>query len=179
MTTEAGPARRSSAGKILNGFVVLAVVVCLGTLIAVAALGQPEPDSRDARVHRIAAELRCPVCQNLSAADSPAPLAAQMRRQIGEQVDQGRSEQQIRAHFVAAYGDSVLLTPPRRGLGEIAHLLPLTVLLVAAASAALLLRRWRRDAAGDVQEASARAVTDPERARLDAALTLLRQEDPR
>ena len=179
MTTESGRTHRSAAGKVLNGLVVLAVVACLGTLIAVAALGEPEPGSRDARVHQIASELRCPVCQNLSAADSPAPLAAQMRRQIGEQVDQGRSEDQIRAHFVAAYGDSVLLTPPRRGLGEIAHLLPLTVLLVAAASAALLLRRWRRDAADDAQAASVGAVADRERTRLDAALILLRQQDPR
>lgn len=124
--------------------VVVAVLAGLVTLLAVALAGSRPPQTTAEQARQIATTLRCPVCKDLSAADSPAPLAGQMRRQIKELVEQGRTPDQIRAHFVRAYGNSVLMSPPRRGIGQLAYLLPLLVVVTAGAAGGLLLRRWRR-----------------------------------
>ena len=93
------------------------LLVALGALAAVAARGPVPPSTPAERVHAIATGLRCPVCRDLSVADSPAPLARQMRDRIAEGVAAGKSPETIRREFVAAYGESVLLVPARRGAG--------------------------------------------------------------
>ena len=56
------------------------------------------------RVMRLAEELRCLVCQNETIAASQASLAFDLRAQIRSQLQQGQSEEQVRAHLVARYG---------------------------------------------------------------------------
>ena len=166
-------------GRSLVGLVVLAVVAAgLVALVVVAVRGEAPPTSQAQRAHQIASTLRCPICEDLSVADSPAPLAGQMRQQISAQL-----AEQIRAGFVAAYGDSVLLTPPHRGIGQIAYLLPFLVLVAGLAAATLLLRGWRRRPAV-ATSASRRTgaeqsnLTAADRDRLEDALTRLREEEP-
>lgn len=57
-------------------------------------------------------ELRCMVCQGEALADSNAPLAAEVRREVHDMVLQGQSEQQVRDHMVARYGEFILYRPP-------------------------------------------------------------------
>jgi cytochrome c-type biogenesis protein CcmH len=129
--------------------VLLAVAVAAGTLLAMVVTGSGRDPSLTEQAHDVASSLRCPVCQDLSAADSAAPMAAQMRRQILDDLRRGRSPEQIRSTFVGAYGDSVLLTPPRRGAGTLAYALPVLVVLAAGSTGGLLLRRLlRRPAVG-------------------------------
>ena len=61
---------------------------------------------------RLSASLRCMVCQNQTLAESNAPLAADMRRQIREHLGQGRSEQQVKEFFEQRYGAFVRYDPP-------------------------------------------------------------------
>jgi len=56
--------------------------------------------------------LRCLVCQNQTIADSNAELAQDLRRQVREQIAQGRSDAEIVAYMVQRYGDFVLYKPP-------------------------------------------------------------------
>ena len=65
----------------------------------------------DARVERLAQELRCVVCQGQSVAESHAPLAVDMKRQLREGLAAGRSEQQLREDLVQRYGEQVLYRP--------------------------------------------------------------------
>src|SRR4051794_22117776 len=104
---------RGRSGWLVAGLGLAALL----TFAVIAIHGSPPPASRAQQVHSIAAGLRCPVCRDLSVADSPAPLAGQMRTQIAQQLAAGRTPDQIRQHFLAAYGDSVLMSPPHRGLG--------------------------------------------------------------
>lgn len=108
------------------------------------ALVRAEPI--DDEVRRIARQLRCPICESVSVADSPSDLAAQMRAVIRKKLEAGESEQAIIDYFVQAYGDSVLLEPPRRGLGWAIWLGPLIALAVGALLLAWLLRTWLRRA---------------------------------
>ncbi|ABL81470.1 MULTISPECIES: cytochrome c-type biogenesis protein CcmH [unclassified Nocardioides] len=138
------PARpaRPSGGRLRLALAALVLMATAGALVWGAATGRPPTDEE--RATAIAAGLRCPVCTDLSAADSSAPLARQMRTEIRQQVAAGVSDEEIRRGFVEAYGPSVLLTPPADGIGRVAHLLPVLVLAAAAAGGATVLVRGRR-----------------------------------
>lgn len=81
-------------------------------LFAAAAMGQGQDANLDRRVMNLAHELRCLVCQNETLADSQAPLAADLRNQIREQLAAGKSEREVVDFLVARYGDFVLYRPP-------------------------------------------------------------------
>jgi cytochrome c-type biogenesis protein CcmH len=56
-------------------------------------------------------ELRCMQCQNESLADSPVGLASDLRRDVRELIEAGQSDEQIRDHMVARYGEFILFRP--------------------------------------------------------------------
>lgn len=92
----------------------------LATLLAAASLcawGQSAEIANadpkvEARLKSIAHELRCLVCQNQTIADSNAELAQDLRRQVREQIAQGRTDAEIIGYMVQRYGDFVLYKPP-------------------------------------------------------------------
>jgi cytochrome c-type biogenesis protein CcmH len=86
-------------------------------IMAAAQTAQPMPEDPvvNKRAMRLAEELRCLVCQNQTIADSSAELAVDLRRQIREQIAQGKNDGQIMDYMVARYGDFVLYRPPLKG----------------------------------------------------------------
>ena len=66
------------------------------------------------RVLGISEQLRCLVCQNQSIADSNAELAVDLRNQVIEQINAGRTDEEIIKYMVDRYGDFVLYNPLRR-----------------------------------------------------------------
>ncbi len=64
------------------------------------------------RMLKIAAELRCLVCQNQTIADSSAGLAVDLRNQVREMLQRGQSEKEIMDYMTARYGEFVLYRPP-------------------------------------------------------------------
>lgn len=68
----------------------------------------------EARAKALQKELRCLVCQGQSIDESNAPLAADLRRLIRQQMQVGQSDQQIKDFLVARYGAFVLMRPPVR-----------------------------------------------------------------
>lgn len=116
------------------------VIGALAVLVAVAAVAVPRPETADERVARIAAELRCPVCQGLSVNDSPSESAREMRAIIERRVAEGRGDDEIRDEFRAAYGDWILLAPPT---GDPRGLIWLVPLVAVAAGMLLVFSRLR------------------------------------
>jgi cytochrome c-type biogenesis protein CcmH len=82
----------------------------------------PTPDrpladaAQEARAQALFNDIRCVVCQHEAIADSPAGIAADMRRLVRDEIAAGRSDQQVRDDLVRRYGDFVLFTPPLRGV---------------------------------------------------------------
>src|SRR5678815_5750111 len=110
----------------------------------------PAPDLED-RTREIATELRCVVCQNLSVADSPSEMAQQMRAIVREQLQAGKSADQIKEFFVSKYGEWVLLKPRATGFSALLWILPYVVLGLGIIAALWLVRRWvrKKDANSD------------------------------
>jgi cytochrome c-type biogenesis protein CcmH len=86
----------------------------------------------DARTEDVASLLRCPVCQGLSVADSPATMAVNMRGQVRELLAAGYDQEQILAYFEHSYGEFVRLEPPLRGVNWLVWLGPLVALAAGA-----------------------------------------------
>ena len=70
----------------------------------------PDPELQQ-RYYELTHELRCMQCQNESLADSPVGLAADLRLQVRELLLAGQSDEQIRDHMVARYGEFILFRP--------------------------------------------------------------------
>jgi cytochrome c-type biogenesis protein CcmH len=79
---------------------------------SLAGLARDRRDALDARVQRIGAELRCLVCRNQTIADSNAPLAADLRREVREQLLRGASDDEVLRFMTQRYGDFVRYRPP-------------------------------------------------------------------
>lgn len=88
---------------------ILAAFLCL------AATDDPADHLRnprdEARAEALFREVRCPVCQGESIAESDAPLAADLRRVIRNHIAIGASDEGIRKYLSARYGDFVLFRP--------------------------------------------------------------------
>ena len=110
-------------------------------LILFAASAFAQDSDVERRVHAVATELRCLVCQNQTLAESNAPLAVDMRNQIREQMKAGASDRDVVEFLVARYGDFVLYRPPLKASTLALWAGPFVIL---AFGAWLLARRIRR-----------------------------------
>ena len=99
----------------------------------------------DARVQSIATELRCLVCQNETLAASQSALAADLRTQIGKQLQAGRTDDQIRDYMVERYGEFVLYRPAFNARTALLWLGPFALLGIALL---VLFRTVRRHGRG-------------------------------
>lgn len=95
----------------------------------------------DARVYKLAQELRCLVCQNETIADSRAPLAIDLRNQVREQFAAGKSEAEVVDFLVSRYGDFVLYRPPFKSTTALLWLGPALLLIGGVGWLAFRLRR--------------------------------------
>lgn len=92
----------------------LAASLVLASAAAACAAAAPQGAELEARVDRLAAALRCQVCDNQAIADSDAKLARDMKAVVREQLAAGRSEEQVIGFLSQRYGDYVLYKPPLR-----------------------------------------------------------------
>lgn len=114
---------------------------CLGAAFA----AQPvQEDPLDRAVLEIARDLRCAVCQNQPVSESNADLAKDMRQIIREQLQAGKSRNEIVDYFVARYGDYVLMKPPAARSGLLLWLAPPLVVVILVLLAWFFLRKRTR-----------------------------------
>ena len=132
-------------------------------VIALVPAHAADDAALEQRVQRIAAELRCLVCQNQSLADSHADLAVDLKNKVREQLKQGASEKDVLNFMTERYGDFVLYRPPLRATTLLLWFGP--GLLLVAGLVALFLRLRRRT----TQPVEAE-LTPAERARAAALL---------
>lgn len=91
------------------------------TLVLVANLAQSPAHAVDVfafknpehaqRYSDLAARLRCPKCLNTNLEGSDAPIAQDLKQEIYEQIQSGRSDAEILDFMRARYGDFILYEP--------------------------------------------------------------------
>ena len=96
------------------------------------------------RMIGLAEKLRCLVCQNESLASSHAELAEDLRREVREQMQMGKSDQEIIDYLVARYGDFVLYEPPMKSYTVLLWFGPFALLLIGAGVLVFQLRKRRK-----------------------------------
>jgi cytochrome c-type biogenesis protein CcmH len=114
----------------------------------------------------LVSELRCLVCQNQTIGDSNADLAADLRRQVHEMLQQGKSRDEILQFMTERYGDFVLYNPPLKAKTSLLWLGPVAFLIIGVLAVLLFIRRKKTiDSAnteGDVEKLATvrRLLTD-------------------
>lgn len=86
-------------------------------------------------------ELRCLVCQNQTIADSNAELAADLRRQVYEMVEQGKTREEIVQFLTDRYGDFVLYKPPLKMKTGLLWFGPLLFLVIGLTTVFVIVRK--------------------------------------
>ena len=124
----------------------LLVIILLIPSLAAAEEARPLADNTqvEVRLKTLAVELRCLVCQNQTLADSNAPLAEDLRREVREMITKGMSDREIIDFLVQRYGDFVLYRPPWKATTTLLWLGPFLLLIAGATALVLALRRRQK-----------------------------------
>jgi len=128
-----------------------ALLMCVLALRAFAIDPLPFKDrAEEVRFQNLTKELRCLVCQNQSLADSEAQLAGELRRQVFEMMQSGKSDAEIKQYLVARYNDFVLYDPPMKPGTWLLWLGPGALLIVGVGVLLNVLRKRARQAVADI-----------------------------
>jgi len=140
--------------------VLLTTLLLASTVVAQGPRGEDKEPlvfqsaDQEERYKDLTLELRCLVCQNQNLADSDAPLAQQLRGEIFDMLQDGRSDEEITGFMVDRYGDFVLYRPPMQGNTLALWVMPLAILLIGAFGVALTVRNRSRKLAAARQKES-------------------------
>ena len=126
---------------------------------AVPTIADPVVAKREVE---LASQLRCLVCQNQSIAESNAGLAADLRKQLRQQIAEGKSDKEIVEYMTSRYGDFVLYKPPFKATTLLLWLGPALLLAVGLFAASRMMRARRI--------ASAAGLSPQDRARAEQLL---------
>ena len=120
--------------------------VAAAVIVASLAIGaaRPGPSSLAARTEALASQVRCPVCQGESAAQSQTPAAVAIRTQISSELAAGLPGQAVLDDIERSYGASILEKPPASGVSLLVWVLPAVVAVAGIAVLGAAFARWRR-----------------------------------
>jgi cytochrome c-type biogenesis protein CcmH len=123
--------------------IALAIVAIVGAIWSYVLLTTPPQQTLDQEVRDVGLQLKCLSCQGESVADSPSVFGQESRYVIRQQLQSGKSEQQVMQYFVSRYGDRILLSPQWQGFQLLAWLVPIGMLLIGLILVYATLRTWR------------------------------------
>lgn len=140
---------------------------------------QFDEDGKAAIFRQLANELRCPKCQNQNLADSNAMIADDLRRELYQQVQEGKGSQEIVDFMVNRYGDFVLYRPKVNAMTYVLWYGPAALCVIAAFAFAMVIRQRRKSLKNDLnqpvqsihlQDSPSSDFSDEEQARLNRLL---------
>ena len=136
----------------------LGIFLVIVTLVAVVPAPAGDPliftdAEREVRYQQLTVQLRCLVCQNQNLADSDAPLAQDLRQEIYNMMQAGRTDDEIKQFLIDRYGDFVLYMPPVKSNTLVLWLMP-ALLLIGGALVVLIAVQKRKLHPGGQDEES-------------------------
>lgn len=124
------------------GWIAIGWLLLICTLALAAYGGTSSAQSLDQRTEEIASQLRCPVCQGETIAESQADIAVSIRALIRRDARAGQSSDRITAFLLSRY-PNISLEPSTSGIGSIAWLAPPLLLLGGSGLLLTLVADWR------------------------------------
>lgn len=144
------PSKSRWGGGFRSVLVSLLVILALTSVSALAIDPLPFKDhAEEVRFQNLARQLRCLVCQNQDLADSEAPLAGDLRKQVFDMMRAGKSDAEIKQYLVARYNDFVLYDPPLKPGTWLLWFAPFAFVLIGALVLARIVRTRARAAAAE------------------------------
>ena len=128
-------------------FVALGIALSIFVIAQTAFAIDPLPfkdRAEEVRFQNLTRELRCLVCQNQNLADSEAQLAGELRRQVFDMMQSGKSDTEIKQYLVARYNDFVLYDPPMKPGTWLLWFAPVVLVLIGAIVIVNILRKRTR-----------------------------------
>ena len=149
------------------------LVLALMAPLALAAIDTYEFDTEEQRqrFYQLSSELRCPKCQNQNIADSDAPIAMDLRREVYRMLNEGKDNEEIVDFLVARYGEFVRYKPALTPATAILWFGPAAMLLAGFIVLLVMLRRRQKA----LREAAGKSLSQDEQRRLQSLLE--REED--
>ena len=150
---------RVAATKVVRWLPWAGLLVALVVALVIGA-SRPSPQlTTEQRVQHITSQLRCPVCEGETVADSSATISQDIRTLVQQRVEAGQSDSTILSYVVHHY-PGTLLKPPASGVGLIVWALPVVALLAGAGGLFLAFRRWHARPGATVSDADRRLVEE-------------------
>lgn len=152
--------------------VAFALMLALAAPAAITPLWAADPSEMlkdpklESRAEKLGKELRCLVCQSESIEDSNADLAKDLRIIVREQIQGGKSDDEVKKFVVDRYGDYVLLKPPFKTSTLVLWVGPFALFALGLAA---VWGFYRRRGATSAPAAPA-PLTEAEKRRLEALL---------
>jgi cytochrome c-type biogenesis protein CcmH len=127
----------------------LLIVILVATIVLFSSIALAAPSDTyvfkdkvtETRFNALNKELRCPKCQNQNLADSNSPIAADLRREVYDLLQQGKADMEIVDFMVSRYGEFVLYRPRVSSLTYVLWYGPAGLLLIGVVVVVLVLRR--------------------------------------
>ncbi|MBA6351322.1 cytochrome c-type biogenesis protein CcmH [Colwellia sp. BRX8-3] len=126
---------------------LVAVFLTTVTLLSSFVLASPvdtyvfKDKVTEIRFNALNKELRCPKCQNQNLADSNSPIAADLRREVYDMLQQGKADMEIVDFMVSRYGEFVLYRPRVSSLTYLLWYGPAGLLFIGVIVVVIILRR--------------------------------------
>jgi cytochrome c-type biogenesis protein CcmH len=123
---------------------LLAALVVASAAFAIDTTRFEDPE-KQAQYQRMTHELRCMQCLNTSIADSQVDLAADLRNEVRDLVEAGKTDEEIRQFMVDRYGEFILFRPRSPWL----YITPIVFLLIGIFVAVRVIRQKSKLVADD------------------------------
>jgi cytochrome c-type biogenesis protein CcmH/NrfF len=114
-----------------------------------AAPGDPLTPAQEADVDYLTHRLIAPCCWTASVAEHGSGQAPVVEAEVRNMVASGMSRQAIEDHYVAEFGQRILVEPRARGFNHLAYWMPWIAVLVGLGLIFRFTRKGSRDAEDD------------------------------
>lgn len=140
----------------MKRWTAIALITCALAFVSASAFAiDPLPFQSNAqreRFQHLTGELRCMVCQDESLLSSNADFAKQLRRQIFDMVQEGKSDKEIKDWLVTRYSTFILYDPPLQASTIALWFGTPAILLAGGIVVVVLLRRRTRPASAIAED---------------------------
>jgi cytochrome c-type biogenesis protein CcmH len=138
---------------------ILLVTLWLTASLFILPVSAQGTTPTDDEVNKIAKQLYCPVCESTPLDVCPTEACRQWRDVIRTMLSEGRSEAEIKQHFVDQYGVRVLNEPPNR---LVSYLVPGIAILLGAFMLLRGFQAWKKaEVTGHASIKEERAAMSP------------------